>query len=64
MQEFHRIERYYGAFSRSFTLPQDVDEQQIEANFSAGLLTLKISKKPAEKPKSIEVQIHCKVSFL
>ena len=57
-EKFHRVERYYGAFSRSFTLPQNVDENQIEASFNDGLLTLQLPKKPAEKPKAIEVKIH------
>ncbi|NOY14382.1 MAG: Hsp20/alpha crystallin family protein, partial [Deltaproteobacteria bacterium] len=56
-RKFHRIERYYGAFSRSFALPQNVDEEHIEANFKDGLLTLQIPKKQAEKPKPIEVKI-------
>ena len=56
-RKFHRVERYYGAFSRSFALPQNVDEGHVEANFKDGLLTLQVPKKQAEKPKSIEVKI-------
>jgi HSP20 family protein len=57
-RKFHRVERYYGAFSRSFTLPQNVDESHIEANFKDGLLMLQIPKKTADKPKPIEVKVH------
>ena len=56
-RKFHRVERYYGAFSRSFALPQNIDENHIEANFKDGLLTLQVPKTQAEKPKSIEEKI-------
>ncbi|HEY5673290.1 MAG TPA: Hsp20/alpha crystallin family protein [Malonomonas sp.] len=56
-RKYHRVERYYGAFSRSFALPQNIDENHIEANFKDGLLTLQVPKTQAEKPKSIEVKI-------
>jgi HSP20 family protein len=56
-EQFHRVERYYGSFRRSFTLPENVDEEKIEANFKDGLLTLTIPKTEAAKPKSIEVKV-------
>lgn len=56
-RKFHRMERFYGTFSRSFALPQNVDENHVEANFHDGLLTLQIPKMEAEKPKSIEVKV-------
>lgn len=57
-RRFHRTERFYGAFSRSFTLPKNVDESHIEATFKDGVLTLQLPKKAADKPKSIEVKVH------
>lgn len=57
-RKFHRVERYFGTFSRSFDLPQDIDEDHIDATFKDGLLTLEIPKKEMEKTKSIEVQVH------
>lgn len=56
-QRFHRIERYFGSFSRSFSLPHYVDENHVEATFKDGLLTLQIPKTEAAKPKSIEVKL-------
>ncbi|SFB49021.1 Hsp20/alpha crystallin family protein [Azotobacter beijerinckii] len=51
-------ERYYGAFQRSFALPQEVDAERIEANFSKGVLTLSLPKKPEAlaDEKTIEVK--------
>jgi HSP20 family protein len=57
-RKLHRVERFYGAFSRSFSLPQNVDETHIEANFKDGLLLLQIPKKTVDKPKPIEVKVH------
>ena len=57
-RKFHRVERFYGTFSRSFRLPANIDEKHIEANFKDGLLMLQIPKKTVDKPKPIEVKIH------
>jgi len=43
-KRFHRIERFYGNFVRSFTLPDNVDEAKIKATFKDGMLTLQIPK--------------------
>lgn len=56
-RKLHRVERYYGAFSRSFSLPQHVDESHIDATFKDGLLTLKIPKTEVAKSKAIDVKI-------
>lgn len=56
-KKFHRIERYYGSFSRSFSLPENVDEDKIEAVFNDGLLTLRIPKTEVKKPKAIEIKV-------
>ena len=53
----HRIERYYGSFTRSFTLPDNVDEAKIEASFRDGMLNLQIPKTEAAKSKAIEVKV-------
>ena len=52
-----RTERVYGSFVRSFTLPQTVDSEKIEANYKDGVLILHVPKKPEAKPKQIEVNI-------
>lgn len=50
------IERSYGSFSRSFTLPTNADPDRIEASFEDGVLTVEIAKREASKPKSIVVR--------
>ena len=57
-EKFTRVERYYGTFCRSFSLPENVDEEKIDAVFKDGLLTLSIPKTESSKPKAIEVKIH------
>ncbi len=56
-ENFHRIERRFGSFVRSFTLPQTVDVDSIQANYENGVLKLSISKKAEAKPKQIKVEI-------
>jgi HSP20 family protein len=57
-KDYHLRERYYGAFERSFAIPEGVDTDKIEANFNKGVLTLRLPKKPdAIKPeKTIAVK--------
>jgi HSP20 family protein len=52
-----RIERRFGTFNRSFTLPQTVDAEAIQARYENGVLTLSIGKKAEAKPKQIKVEI-------
>lgn len=52
-----RIERQYGSFSRSFTLPPYVDYSKISAEYHDGILTLHLPKKPETKPRQIEVKV-------
>lgn len=54
-KRFHRVERHYGLFTRSFTLPDNVDEAKIKASFKDGMLNIQIQKTEEVKPKSIEV---------
>ena len=56
-ENFHRIERRFGTFVRSFTLPQTVDSNAIQATYENGVLNLSIPKKPEAKPKQIKVEI-------
>lgn len=53
----HRIERFYGSFSRSFTLPENVREEDIQADSKDGMLYLHLPKSEVEKPKKIKVDI-------
>ncbi len=50
-------ERYYGSFQRSFTLPQDVDAEKIEARFANGVLTLHLPRKPEAAPAQRQIPI-------
>jgi HSP20 family protein len=54
----HRVERQYGRFSRSFRLPENVDEDHISATSKDGVLYLAVAKKEKEKPRTIEVKVH------
>lgn len=56
-KKFHRIERSYGSFLRSFTLPEDVDEKKLVANYKDGVLDVHLPKSPVEKPRAIEVKV-------
>ena len=51
-----RSERYYGKFSRSFTLPNYVDSDKIDAEYKDGVLVLHLPKKPETKPRQIQVK--------
>ncbi len=53
----HRIERFYGRFSRSFSLPEIVKEGDIKAESKEGMLYLHLPKTAVEKPKKIQVKI-------
>jgi HSP20 family protein len=50
------VERRFGTFSRSFTLPANADAERVEATFEAGVLTLRIAKSEAAKPKTIAIK--------
>ena len=56
-ENFHRIERRYGSFTRTFTLPQTVDAGSVKANYEQGVLTIALAKKEAAKPKQMQVEI-------
>ena len=55
---YHRIERTFGHFSRTFTLPNTVDTGRISAEYKNGVLTVKLPKREDAKPKQIQVQIN------
>ncbi len=56
-ENFRRVERQYGEFTRSFTLPNSVDPGQVSANYEKGLLKIKLAKKAEAKPKQIKVNV-------
>jgi HSP20 family protein len=56
-ENYHRMERSYGGFMRSFTLPTTVDTDKINAGFKDGVLRLVMPKRAEAKPKQIEVKV-------
>jgi HSP20 family protein len=55
---YHRIERSYGTFARTFTLPDTVDTEKVRADYKAGVLSLVLPKKELAKPRTIKVEIN------
>ena len=56
-ESFHRIERRYGAFSRSFALPQTVDTGKVGAEYKNGVLTVRLPLREEAKPRQIKVDV-------
>ncbi len=54
---FHRIERSYGNFVRSFAVPNTFDTEEIAAQYKNGVLTVTLPKKEAAKPRQIKVEV-------
>src|SRR5437667_10014168 len=54
-ENFHRIERHYGAFTRSFTLPNTVDTNNVNADYENGVLKIRLAKRAEAKPKQIKI---------
>jgi HSP20 family protein len=57
-ENYHRIERAYGLFNRSFTLPNMVDQEKIKADYKDGILKIELPKRDESKPKQIRVAIN------
>lgn len=55
--KYHRVERSYGSFVRSFSLPDQVDENGVKAEYKDGMLNLRIPKSEKAKPRAIEVKV-------
>jgi HSP20 family protein len=56
-ENFRRVERQYGSFTRSFTLPSSVDTGQVSAHYDKGVLKINLAKKAEAKPKQIKVNV-------
>lgn len=54
---WHRVERIYGNFSRSFTLPRSVDPEKIAASYREGILEVEVPKREEAKPKHIKIEV-------
>lgn len=56
-KKYHRVERFYGSFMRSFALPEGVEQDKVKAEFKEGLLTVRMPKSPKTLPRSVDVKI-------
>lgn len=56
-KKYHRIERSYGSFVRSFTLPEGVNAEKVAAEFKNGMLEVHLPKDEKAKPKAVEVKV-------
>ena len=56
-ESYHRIERSYGSFARSFSLPNSINAEKVKAEFKDGLLTLTLPKREEAKPKTIKIDV-------
>ncbi|MGB5133357.1 MAG: Hsp20/alpha crystallin family protein [Steroidobacteraceae bacterium] len=57
-EKLHRIESFYGNFSRSFRLPENADVGAIQAESRNGVLKVRVPKQPAARPRTVEVQVN------
>jgi HSP20 family protein len=55
-KKYHRIERSFGSFLRSFDLPDDADATKVDAKFSDGILNVRVAKSESAQPKQIEIK--------
>ncbi len=56
-RRFHRVERFYGRFERSFNIPDDADASKVNADFKDGVLRVHVAKSEKARPKQIEVKV-------
>jgi HSP20 family protein len=56
-ENYRRVERQYGSFTRSFTLPNTVDPEHVQAHYDKGILKIQLAKKAEAKPKQIKVNV-------
>jgi HSP20 family protein len=56
-RKYHRVERAYGSFVRSFSLPEDADGSKVTADFKDGMLQVHLPKSEKAKPKAIEIKV-------
>ena len=57
-QNYHRVERSYGTFTRTFSLPSSIDADKVTANYKEGVLTLTMPKREEAKPKTIKINVN------
>ena len=56
-ENYYRVERYFGQFQRSFSLPQSINQEKVQATCEKGILTITLPKREEVKPKQISVEV-------
>jgi HSP20 family protein len=56
-ENYYRVERYFGQFQRSFSLPQSINQEKVQATCDKGILTITLPKREEVKPKQISVEV-------
>ncbi len=56
-RRLHRVERYYGSFERSFSIPDDAESNEVKAEFKDGMLRVHLAKSEQARPKQIDVKV-------
>ena len=56
-ENYHRVERFYGTFQRSFSLPHTINQEKVKATCEQGVLTITLPKREEKKPKQINVEV-------
>lgn len=56
-ENYHLMERSYGTFQRSFTLPASIEREKIKANYDKGILTVTLPKKEEKKPRQVKIEV-------
>jgi HSP20 family protein len=56
-ENYRRVERQYGSFTRTFTLPTTIDQESVQADYDKGVLKITLAKKAEAKPKQIQVNV-------
>jgi HSP20 family protein len=59
-EDYHRVERSYGVFTRSFSLPSSINTEQVKAEYKDGQLTLTMPKREEAKPKTVKIDVEKK----
>lgn len=56
-RKYHRVERFYGNFVRSFSIPEDADPEKVSADFKDGVLRVRLGKSESARPKKIDIKV-------
>ncbi len=56
-ENYHRVERSYGTFARSFSLPNSINSEKVEAHYKDGILTLSLPKREEAKPRTVQIHV-------